>query len=605
MSENKNHNKNEPIAIPLADLIKVRREKVRHFQKEDISSYPYSYQRTHKITELLEQFDTLAEKEEIVRITGRIMLKRKMGKTFFADVMDEREKIQIYVKKDDLDDKCFTFFNSLDLGDIIGCEGVLFVTQMGEKSLRVRSFELLTKSLHPLPDKHAGLTDVEQRYRRRYADLIVNPEVRNVFRMRSQIIQAVRDYLNEHGFLEVETPILQPIYGGGNAKPFKTYYNKLERDMYMRIADELYLKRLIVGGFDKVWELCKDFRNEGIDRFHNPEFTMIELYWAYADYKDIASFFEQLLRDVTYKVHGKYKIPYGEYEIDFEPKFRWVSMIDSVKEETGIDLLDLSYEEALALAKEKHFDTEHLINWGKIVEAFWEKYVEPKLIQPTFIVDYPVEISPLAKKHRDNPRLTERFELFIAGSEMGNAFSELNDPIDQLERFIQQGKAMEAGDDEAQPLDDDFITALAYGMPPTGGLGFGIDRLVMFLTNQHTIRDVVFFPQMKELGDSSVPVSKILGQIVEDEKTQETFESFVRTAFDKSDDFKTAWEKLNASELDKKEQKEIFKQLNKALIVSLKFISDEDKTILLSGKDEDWFYQWLSGKRKEIKDILG
>ncbi len=517
MSEEKNNQPEAEISIPLAELIKVRRDKVLDLQSRNINPYPYSFNRSHQITEALNDFDTLAENETTISCAGRIMLKRKMGKTFFADLRDGSERIQIYVRKDKVGDDQFDIFNTTDLGDIIGVEGFLFTTKTGEKTLKVTSVELLTKSLHPLPDKHSGLTDTEQRYRRRYADLIVNPEVRDVFRMRTKIIQMVRDYLNKHEFLEVETPILQPMYGGGNAKPFKTFYNKLDRDMYMRIADELYLKRLIVGGFDKVWELCKDFRNEGIDRFHNPEFTMIEMYWAYADYKDMANLFENMLRDTVFAVHGKYKIPYGENKIDFEPKFKWISMLDSIKEETGVDFSEMTFEEATAKAKEFHVQGDNLINWGKVVEAMWEEKVEPTLIQPTFITDYPVEISPLAKKHRDNPRLTERFELFISSFEMGNAFSELNDPVDQMERFIQQGKAMEAGDDEAQPLDDDFITALTYGMPPTAGLGFGIDRLVMVLTNQHTIRDVLFFPQMKESGEGTIPVSKILAQIIDDE----------------------------------------------------------------------------------------
>jgi lysyl-tRNA synthetase class 2 len=516
--ENNKDENNNVSAPPLAELIKIRREKVRELISKNINPYPYKYKRSHQINDALENFDKLSKSEESISIAGRVMLKRKMGKTFFADVRDSREKIQIYVRKDIVGDESFELFNQIDLGDIVGCEGTLFVTKMGERTLKVSSLELLTKSLHPLPDKHSGLTDTEQRYRRRYADLIVNPEVRDVFRMRTDIIQAVREFLNSNDFLEVETPILQPIYGGGNAKPFKTHYNKLNRDMYLRIADELYLKRLIIGGYDKVWEFCKDFRNEGIDRLHNPEFSMIELYWAYSDYRDMADLFEQMLRETVYKIHGSYKIKYGDHEIDFEPKFRWVSMIDSIKEEIGINLLDHDYKSALKEAKKLKIDEEGLINWGKVVEAIWEKTVEHTLIQPTFLVDFPVEISPLAKKHRDNPRLTERFELFIAANEMGNAFSELNDPVDQLERFMQQGKAIEAGDEEGQLLDDDFVTALMYGMPPTSGLGFGIDRLIMLLTNQHTIRDVVFFPQMKETGDGTTPVSNILNKIISEEE---------------------------------------------------------------------------------------
>ncbi|NOY88517.1 MAG: lysine--tRNA ligase [FCB group bacterium] len=520
MEKQKEHPEQQ-IQIPLAELIKIRWGKVKELLSKNINPYPYRFERTHLIQQALDKFDEYAKEETVLRLAGRIMLKRKMGKSFFADIRDSSDRIQIYIKLDTVGKEHFDLFNTLDLGDIIGCQGTLFVTKTGEKTLRVSEFQLLTKTIHPLPDKHAGLTDKEQRYRRRYADLIVNPEVREVFIKRTEIIQTIRNFLNEQGFLEVETPILQPIYGGGMALPFKTHYNKLNRDMYLRIADELYLKRLIVGGFDKVWEYCKDFRNEGIDRLHNPEFSMIELYWAYADYKDMAALFEKLLRDVVYHLHGTYKIPYGEYEIDFEPPFKWITMLDSVKEKTGIDFSPLSFDEAKREAKKIDVASDDLINKGKVIEAVWEAHVEPNLIQPTFVADFPVEISPLAKKHRDNDALTERFELFIATMEMGNAFSELNDPIDQLKRFLQQGKAIEAGDKEAQPLDDDFITALSYGMPPTAGLGFGIERLVMLLTNQHTIRDVLFFPQMKEMGDGSVPVSKILAEMIEETSKDE------------------------------------------------------------------------------------
>ena len=506
----------DDVQIPLAELIKTRWEKVKQLREQSIEPYPHKFDWTHYIADVQEQFDTLAEAETKIRVTGRIMLNRKMGKVFFADLRDSTDRIQIYVRKNDVGDEQFALFNTLDIGDIIGVEGHVFVTRTGERTIHVDTFELLSKSLHPLPDKHSGLTDVETRYRRRYADLIVNPEVRETFRKRTLIIQTIREYLNNEGFLEVETPILQPLYGGAMARPFKTHHYRLDIPMYLRIADELYLKRLIVGGFDKVWEFCKDFRNEGMDRLHNPEFSMIELYWAYADYIDIATMFEELLRHTVKAVTGGYKVTYGEHEIDFEPKFKWVTMIGSIKDATGVDFLELSYEDARAEAKKLKVDTEDLINWGKVVEAVWEAKVEPTLIQPTFVADFPVEISPLAKKHRDDPRLVERFELFVAAQEMGNAFTELNDPVDQLERFLQQGKAIEAGDEEAQPLDDDFITALAYGMPPTGGLGFGIDRLIMLLTNQHSIRDVIFFPQMKDTREGTVPVSKILQQLTGD-----------------------------------------------------------------------------------------
>ncbi len=506
------------VQIPLAELIKIRRDKVKELAQKGINSYPYRYEQTCLIKDALADFDRLAEGEKVLRFAGRVILKRKMGKVFFADIRDSSGRIQIYVRLDNVGQGQFDMFNTIDLGDIIGCEGTLFVTKMGERTLNVTSFELLSKALHPLPDKHSGLTDVETRYRRRYIDLIVNPEVKEIFIKRTKIIQAVREFLNNHDFLEVETPILQPIYGGANARPFETYHNKLDMPMYLRIADELYLKRLIVGGYAKVWELCKDFRNEGLSRLHNPEFTMAELYWAYADYRDMAALWEELLRYVVYRLYGCYKITYGEHEIDFEPRFRWVTMLDSIRDEIGIDYSEMSFEEAKAAAKDQNIDEEKLINWGKVVEAVWEANVEPTLIQPTFVADFPVEISPLAKKHRDNDRLTERFELFISSQEMGNAFSELNDPMDQLQRFLQQGKALQAGDEEAQPLDDDFITALAHGMPPTAGLGFGIDRLVMLLTNQHSIRDVIFYPQMKDMREGSVPVSKILSQILKEEQ---------------------------------------------------------------------------------------
>jgi len=483
--------------IPLDELIEIRRRKIADFRNEGINPYPYRYDRTHIIAETLAAFDQLAAAESSIRLAGRIMLKRKMGKSIFADIHDLSGKIQVYLKIDIVGEKNFSLFDRLDLGDIVGVEGILFVTRTGEKTLKVHQFELLAKSLHPLPDKHAGLVDKEMRYRRRYADLIVNPEVRQTFTQRSRIIKSIREFLDSRGFLEVETPILQPLYGGAAARPFMTHHNTLDYDLYLRIADELYLKRLIVGGFEKVWEYCKDFRNEGMDRLHNPEFSMIELYWAYADYNDIMVLLADLFRKAVFDLHGKYKIPYEEYEIDFEPPFKVVSMIDAVKETTGTDLLPLDYPAARAKAKEAGIDSEALINWGKVVEAFFEHFVEPKLIQPTIIKDFPREISPLAKVHRDNPCLSERFELFIAGLEMGNAFSELNDPEDQRQRFMDQLAQRQAGDEEAQQYDEDYVTALSYGMPPTGGLGFGIDRMIMLLTNSHSIRDVIFFPQMR------------------------------------------------------------------------------------------------------------
>ncbi|MCP4684954.1 MAG: lysine--tRNA ligase [bacterium] len=510
----------EEIQMPLADLIRTRREKVIQLAESKIDCYPYRYERTHLVDEILSNFEKMEKEETPVSVAGRIMLKRKMGKVFFADLHDSTGRIQIYVRKNDVGDEAFELFNQVDLGDIVGCKGTVFVTRTEERTVKVASLELLTKALHPLPDKHSGLTDKETRYRRRYADLIVNPEVRKAFAKRSMIIRIIRDYLNSNGFLEVETPILQPLYGGGMAKPFKTHHEKLDIPMYLRIADELYLKRLIVGGYDKVWEFCKDFRNEGMDRLHNPEFSMIELYWAYADYKDIARMFEELLRHTVKELTGGHEVEFEGEKVDFGPPFRWVTMIGSIEEQTGIDFTDFDFEQASAEAKKLGVEGDELFNRGKVIEAVWEAKVEPTLMQPTFVADFPVEISPLAKKHREDDRLTERFELFIAHQEMGNAFSELNDPMDQLTRFLQQGKAIAAGDEEAQPLDDDFVTALSYGMPPTGGLGFGIDRLIMLLTDQHSIRDVIFFPQMKDLKEGSVPVSQILHQLLKEEEAE-------------------------------------------------------------------------------------
>jgi len=494
--QDKNQQPVEP-QLTLDEIIKNRREKIAALRVEGINPYPYRYTRSHVISDVRDNFDELAQKETVVRLAGRMMLKRRMGKAAFADIHDLTGRIQIYVKINNVGEDQFALFNKMDLGDIIGVEGTLFITRTGEKTVQVSKFELLAKSLHPLPDKHSGLVDKEMRYRRRYTDLIVNPEVRETFIKRSRIIHSIREFLTEQGFIEVETPILQPLYGGAAARPFVTHHNTLDIELYLRIADELYLKRLIVGGFDKVWEYCKDFRNEGMDRLHNPEFSMVELYWAYADYKDIMHLFQNLLRKVVYDLHGSYKIPYEEHEVDFEPEFRQVSMVDAIRETTGVDLMPLSFEDAKAKAKETGVEGDGLINWGKVVEAMFEQFVEPTLIQPTFIIDFPLDISPLAKVHRDNPKLTERFELYIAGLEMGNAFSELNDPDDQLARFEAQVAAGRAGDDEAHQLDEDYVRALSHGMPPTGGLGFGIDRLIMLLTNSHSIRDVIFFPQMR------------------------------------------------------------------------------------------------------------
>lgn len=498
MEENMNdESKSQETEQPLNQVIAARMAKLEQLKAMGINPFPYRFQRDSNTRQALDNFDQLVEKQAVLSMAGRIMTVRVMGKAAFFHFQDEFGPLQGYVKKDIIGEQLWALFGLLDIGDIVGLTGTLFTTRTGEKTLNVSRFELLTKSLHPLPEKYHGLTDKEARYRQRYADLIVNPEVRETFKLRSKIISAIREFLNREGFMEVETPILQPLYGGGSAEPFTTKHNKLDMDLYLRIADELYLKRLIVGGFDKVWEFCKDFRNEGMDRLHNPEFSMIELYQAYADYTDIMAMFENLLRSVVTTVFGKTEIVYENNRIDFGPPFRRISMLEAIVAHGGPDLTDFDYDRAIKLAKNDGLDTTGLTIHGKVVEAFFEKYAEPHLISPTFIIDFPRDVSPLAKVHRVNPKLVERFEVFIGGMECGNAFSELNDPIDQKQRFLDQGKVAEAGDVEAHRLDEDFIMALSYGMPPTGGLGFGIDRLVMLLTNSHSIRDVIFFPQMR------------------------------------------------------------------------------------------------------------
>ena len=490
---------------PIEQVIAGRISKLQKIREAGVNPFSYRFERTHTAPQALKQYDILADNETEIKMAGRIMSIRRMGKALFFHLQDEFGRLQAYVKKNVVGDELWNLFGLFDIGDIIGLTGSMFTTKTGEKTIKVQKFDLLTKSLHPLPEKFHGLTDKETRYRRRYADLIANPDVRETFKLRSKTIAAIRDFLNDRGFIEVETPILQPLYGGGAAVPFETYHNKLDMKLYLRIADELYLKRLIIGGFEKVWEFCKDFRNEGMDRLHNPEFSMIELYQAYADYNDIMELVEDLLRHMVKTVRGTTMIEYEGKNIDFGPPFKRIAMLESIREKGGPDLSDFNFERALKLAREAGMNTIKLINQGKVVEAFFENLVEPHLISPTFVVDFPRDISPLAKVHRDNPNLAERFELFIAGMECGNAFSELNDPIDQEKRFINQGKVAEAGDEEAHQLDRDFITALKFGMPPTGGLGIGIDRLVMVLTDSHSIRDVIFFPQMRaESGKTAV-----------------------------------------------------------------------------------------------------
>ncbi|GAM11917.1 lysine--tRNA ligase [Mesobacillus selenatarsenatis] len=487
----------------LNDQLRVRRDKMSSLREKGMDPFGKRFERTHLTEELISEYGEL-EKEDIeaknvsVKIAGRIMTKRGKGKAGFAHIQDLAGQIQIYVRQDAVGEEQYEVFDSADLGDIIGVEGTLFKTKVGELSIKAQDFVFLTKALRPLPEKFHGLKDVEQRYRQRYLDLITSNDSKTTFINRSRIIQSMRRYLDGQGYLEVETPLMHSIAGGASARPFITHHNALDMQLYMRIAIELHLKRLIVGGLEKVYEIGRVFRNEGVSTRHNPEFTMLELYEAYADWRDIMSLTENMVAHIAQDVLGTTTIQYGEYEIDLKPEWKRVHMVDAIKEYTGVDFWPrMSTEEARALAKEHGVEiTEHM-QYGHIVNEFFEQKVEEHLIQPTFIYGHPVDISPLAKKNDEDQRFTDRFELFIVAREHANAFTELNDPIDQRERFEAQLKEKEQGNDEAHEMDDDFIEALEYGMPPTGGLGIGIDRLVMLLTNSPSIRDVLLFPLMR------------------------------------------------------------------------------------------------------------
>jgi lysyl-tRNA synthetase, class II len=490
--------------IELNELLQIRRDKLDELRGMGIDPFGARFERTHHAADIMNAYADMSHEEldhnpVVVSVAGRIMQKRGMGKAGFAHVQDITGKIQVYVRQDTVGDVKYAAFELLDLGDIVGVEGVIFKTKTGETSIKVKSFEVLTKSLLPLPEKYHGLKDVEMRYRQRYVDLIMNQDVQQQFILRSKIIQSMRRYLDSLGYLEVETPTLHAIAGGAAARPFITHHNALDMQLYMRIAIELHLKRLIVGGMEKVYEIGRVYRNEGISTRHNPEFTMIELYEAYADYKDIMRLTENVIAHIAQDVLGTTKIKYGEYDVDLNPAWRRVSMVDAVKEVVGVDFgAQLTDEEAHRLAREHKVPVEPHMTFGHILNAFFEQFVEETLIQPTFVFGHPVEISPLAKKNPEDPRFTDRFELFIVAREHANAFTELNDPIDQRERFEAQLVEREQGNDEAHELDNDFIRALEYGMPPTGGLGIGIDRLVMLLTDAPSIRDVLLFPLMRE-----------------------------------------------------------------------------------------------------------
>ncbi|MFZ5644926.1 MAG: lysine--tRNA ligase [Bacillota bacterium] len=480
----------------LNELMRVRRDKLAELREKNIDPYGEKYLRTNLAQDILSNFEGYEGKE--VNVAGRVMAKRIMGKASFAHIQDMSGQIQLYVRLNDVGQEIYDFFIKLDIGDIIGVRGKVFRTKMGEVTVSAENVSLLSKSLRPLPDKWHGLKDVELRYRQRYVDLIVNPEVKNNFVVRSRIINSIRRFLEQKAFLEVETPMMHPIAGGATARPFITHHNTLDMKLYLRIAPELYLKRLLVGGFEKVFEINRSFRNEGISTRHNPEFTMLELYQAYADYNDMMDLTEELFSKVAAEVLGTTTVSYEGVEIDLSPPWKRVPMLEAVKQYSGLDFEQLKGDgQAYRAAKELGLDVSSSDSWGSILNTVFEEKVEPRLIQPTFIMDYPIEISPLAKPMKDQPGLTYRFELFIYGREMANAFSELNDPIDQKARFLKQVEKRKSGDDEAHMMDEDYISALEYGMPPAGGLGIGIDRMVMLLTNSSSIRDVILFPLMK------------------------------------------------------------------------------------------------------------
>jgi lysyl-tRNA synthetase, class II len=491
----------------LNDLMRRRREELEELQKRGIEPFPHHFERTAFSVDILESFTDDAPRRDVA-IAGRLMSIRRMGKASFCHVMDSRGKVQVYLRKDDLGD-AYDAFRLLDIGDIVGVQGYVFRTKMGEISIHAHVIQLLAKSLRPLPiaketvDEqgnaivHDPFSDKELRYRQRYVDLVVNPQVREVFFKRARIIAVIRGLLNERGCIEVETPVLQPQYGGAFARPFITHHNALDVDLYLRIANELYLKRLIVGGFDGVYEFAKDFRNEGMDRTHNPEFTMLEVYVAYTDYRWMMNLVEEMVSNVAQTVNGSFLVSVGDREIDLTPPWRRVTMFDAISEHTGRNLRGLDETALRNVALELNLEVPPGTGVGAVIDKVFSEKVEPLLLRPTFITDYPVEMSPLAKRHRSEPGLVERFELICNGQELCNAFTELNDPLDQRARFEEQMRARARGQEEIQPLDEDFLRALEYGMPPTAGLGIGIDRLTMLLTGQESIRDVIFFPQMK------------------------------------------------------------------------------------------------------------
>ena len=499
------------MSIELSEQEQLRRQSLAALRELGIDPYPAArYEVTATAREIAENFDPAKNNFQGIRIAGRIMSRRIMGSASFFELQDHTGRIQVYIRRDDIcPEGDPTLYNTvfkklLDIGDIVGVEGFAFRTNTGELSVHCQKLTLLSKSLRPLPvvkekdgQTFDAFTDPEIRYRQRYVDLIVNPHVREVFIKRSKIISTMREYFNQFGYVEVETPILQPIPGGAAARPFITHHNALDIDQYLRIASELYLKKLIVGGFDGVYEFGKNFRNEGMDRTHNPEFTVMEIYVAYKDYLWMMDFVEKMLEKIALKLHGTTVVKIGDKEIDFKAGYRRLPILEAIKEYAGVDVKGMGVDELRETCKKLNVEFDPSMGVGKLIDAIFGEYCEEHLIEPTFIIDYPVEMSPLTKRHREDPTLTERFELFVCGKELANAYSELNDPIDQLERFEEQAALKSHGDDEAMFIDYDFVRALEYGMPPTSGLGMGIDRLTMFMTGQTTIQDVLFFPQMR------------------------------------------------------------------------------------------------------------
>ncbi len=490
----------------------IRRQSLQKLYELNVNPYPAElFEVNVSSKEILENYENEKLNYKNISIAGRLMSQRIMGKASFAVLQDTTGKIQLYINRDEIcptEDKTLyndVFKKLLDIGDIIGVKGYVFTTQTGEISIHVKELKLLTKSLRPLPvvkidsegKTHDAFTDPEQRYRQRYVDLIVNPQVRDVFRMRSKLVNTMRNFLGNKGYLEVETPILQPLYGGAAARPFKTHHNTLDTTLYLRIANELYLKRLIVGGYDGVFEFAKDFRNEGMSRFHNPEFTQMELYVAYSDYYWMMDLVEEMVETIAIALHGKTEVQVGEHLINFQRPWKRFTMYEAIQHFTGVDISNMNEDELRQTARNLKVPVDNTMGRGKLIDEIFGEHCESKLIQPTFITDYPVEMSPLAKKHRSKPGLVERFEAICNGKEICNAFSELNDPIDQRKRFEEQLELGKRGDEEAMVLDEDFLRAIEYGMPPTSGLGIGIDRLSMIMTNQPSIQDVLFFPQMR------------------------------------------------------------------------------------------------------------